>query len=171
MLVSRRLNKRGFTLLEIVVVIAIISILAYILVPMYGRARSEARRMTCANNLVQLQRAMSVYADDHYSTFPELASRQSINSGKATVRDTLLPLLKDERVFKCPDDKQGFFEKEGSSYEWNALLNKQSKDGPAETLVGSSRTPMFYDYENFHIDPGNGYGGKNVVFCDGHIEH
>ena len=65
MLVSRRLNKRGFTLLEIVVVIAIISILAYILVPMYGRARSEARRMTCANNLVQLQRAMSVYADDH----------------------------------------------------------------------------------------------------------
>ena len=150
-------TARGFTVLEIVIVIAVIAILGTLVVPMYGRARSEARRVVCANNLIQIQRAMSIYADDHFSTYPALASRQTINSGKATLRETLEPLLKDERVFKCPDDKQGFFASEGASYEWNALLNNKSKDGPAEALVGASHTPMLYDYENFHPDPGNGF--------------
>lgn len=163
--------SKGFTVLEILVVVGIIAILGGLLVPLFGRTRAEARRVICAGNLIQIQRAMVMYADDHYSTFPELASRQSINSGKASLRDTLLPLLRDERIFKCPDDKQDFYTKEGASYEWNALLNNKSKDGPAEALVGPSLTPMLYDYENFHIDPGNGYGGKNVVFCDGHVEH
>ena len=159
----------GFTLLELLVVIAIIALLACIVVPLYGRSRAEARRVICGNNLQQLHGAMTIYANDHYSTFPVLASRQSINSGKASLRDTLYPLLRDERVFKCPDDKLGFFDKEGASYEWNALLNNKSKDGPAEDFIGASRTPLMYDYENFHIDPGNGYGGKNVIFCDGHV--
>ncbi len=157
--------------MEIVAVVAIVAALAFILVPMFGRMRAEARRTVCGNNLIQLHRAMVMYAEDRFSTFPEMASRPSINSGKASVRETLMPMVKDERVFKCPDDKQQFFETEGASYEWNALLNKKSKDGPAEAFIGSARTPMFYDYENFHPDPGNGFGGKNVVFCDGHVEH
>ena len=44
-----------------------------------------------------------------------------------------------------------------------------------EQVLGPSRTPMMYDYENFHPDTGAGagttYGGKNVLFCDGHVEH
>src|ERR1043165_5847988 len=156
-------RHHGFTLLEILVVTAIIAVLLVIFVPAYSRSRAEARRMLCANNLIQIHRAMMMYAENNHSTFPVLASRPTINKDKASLRDTLLPTLLDERVFKCPDDKQGYFENEGASYEWNALLNDKAKDGPAESFIGPSKTPMVYDYENFHPDPGGGFGGKNEI--------
>ncbi|HLX59823.1 MAG TPA: type II secretion system protein [Planctomycetota bacterium] len=163
-------QSRGFTLLEMLVVIAIVATLAAILLPLYGRSRAEARRLFCSNNLMQLQRAMMMYSDNNFSSFPKLASRPTINKDQGTLRDTLYPLLHDERVFKCPDDNQGYFENEGSSYEWNALLNNKNKDLPADGLMSNTRVPMIYDYENFH-PKGGSFGGKNVVFVDGHVEH
>jgi len=44
------------------------------------------------------------------------------------------------------------------------------QDGAVEALVGPSKTPLLYDFENFHPDPGGGgFGGKNVLCCDGSV--
>lgn len=43
--------KRGFTLIELLVVLAIISLLAVILFLVFARAREQARKTSCANNL------------------------------------------------------------------------------------------------------------------------
>jgi prepilin-type N-terminal cleavage/methylation domain-containing protein len=60
-------KKAGFTLIELLVVIAIIGILAGMLLPALARAREEARRTTCMNNMKQISYAMSMYNQDYES--------------------------------------------------------------------------------------------------------
>jgi prepilin-type N-terminal cleavage/methylation domain-containing protein/prepilin-type processing-associated H-X9-DG protein len=55
----------GFTLIEILIVIAIIGILASIIFPVFSRAREAGRRAACLSNMKQLIGAWTMYAQDH----------------------------------------------------------------------------------------------------------
>ena len=60
-----RAFRSGFTLVELLIVIAIIAILAAILFPVFARARENARRSSCQSNLKQMSLAWMQYTQDN----------------------------------------------------------------------------------------------------------
>ncbi|MCE5324611.1 DUF1559 domain-containing protein [bacterium] len=69
-------RKKGFTLIELLVVIAIIAILAAILFPVFARAREQARKSNCQNNLKSCAVALQLYWSDYDGTLPSSAIAQ-----------------------------------------------------------------------------------------------
>ena len=57
-------KKAGFTLLEVMVVIAIVLILAAIVMPVYNRAKEKSHEATCVSNLRQMWMSISMYRQD-----------------------------------------------------------------------------------------------------------
>lgn len=121
--------RRGFTLLELLVVIATIAILASITMPALSKARERARTVKCLSNLKQLQLAAALCATDHDDVMPPNNYVYSIGSPGATngfaqylhsswcpgdVREdstdaniragVLFPNLETTSIYRCPSD-------------------------------------------------------------------
>jgi prepilin-type processing-associated H-X9-DG protein len=82
------------------------------------------------------------------------------------IHQVLSPQLRGVHdAFKCPEDEDGVFERDGSSYEWNVSLNGRilhriGQDRPEEN---ATKTFLLRDREGWHPR-----GRKNAVFVDGH---
>ena len=104
---------KAFTLVEILVVIAIIGMLAALLFPAFSRARASGRRTTCASNLKQLSAAFTLYAQD-YRAYP-YADNGTMVLSDGTRRCMAWPFklysyVKSEAVFECPSSPNGEFD-------------------------------------------------------------
>ena len=67
---KRLLDSRSFTLIEVLVVVAIIGILASLLLPVLGAARKKAKTAVCKSNLRQIGPLHVMFADDNADLFP-----------------------------------------------------------------------------------------------------
>lgn len=96
---KKPLLRRGFTLIELLVVIAIIALLAAILFPVFARARANARKVSCINNLKQLGVAAQMYwQDNDERNFSYVAY-----SGGYLWNVALESYAKNKQIHICPD--------------------------------------------------------------------
>jgi len=81
----QRRSTKGFTLVELLVVIGIIALLISILLPSLNRAREQANRIKCASNLRQIGYGIQLYANENNGNYPRTyynpASAQSRSDG------------------------------------------------------------------------------------------
>ncbi len=174
--VRQRYRQTAFTLIELLVVIGIIGILMSLLMPTLSRAKGKVNDVKCISNLRQIGIALTIYADENQSKLPFAERRPSTPVDPQHIYPRIVDVLSNNvagalTIFRCPRDKFGWFEKEGSSYEWNYAANGKPIEVPG-VIQGIVRTAekarLMYDYENFH--PGSTNGTKNVLHGDGHVE-
>ena len=67
---KKKTGKRNFTLIELLIVVAIIAILAGMLLPALNKARAKATSIACSSNLRQITQAMMRYALDNNEYIP-----------------------------------------------------------------------------------------------------
>jgi len=104
--------RRAFTLVELLVVIAVIAILAAILFPVFAQARDKARSAACMSNMKQLGTSIQMYVQD-YDEQIFFRSTNNANSTRIHTATTgnglkwwnvLMPYIRDKNVFRCPSD-------------------------------------------------------------------
>ena len=90
---GRHLGKpavsRGFTLIEVLVVVAIIALLIAVLIPSLTRAREQTKQVACASNMHQHLNACIMYGQDYRGLLPRSAT-QYTNGGVSWWIDTVL---------------------------------------------------------------------------------
>lgn len=98
-------KNNGFTLIELLVVIAIIALLAAILFPVFARARENARKSSCSNNMKQIGLGILQYTQDYDEVFPRRA--YAYPSGEVRWQQVIMPYVKSVQLFRCPSNTQG----------------------------------------------------------------
>ena len=139
---SKRLG--AFTLVEILVVLAIVSLLAAIALPAFTKVQARARQATCQSNLRQIGMAFSMYHQDYDGRYPyavDPVDRLMQSDWKVSfpelgldmfhlreVQQVLQPYIGSPQLFHCPADI-GFTTPDYLPVMANALPSSYEKFG------------------------------------------
>jgi prepilin-type processing-associated H-X9-DG protein/prepilin-type N-terminal cleavage/methylation domain-containing protein len=189
---KRHLPNKGFTLVEVLVVIGIIAVLAAVIAPLGQALVARSRTISCGKNLRQIGMASMMYAGDNNMTLPSTSHQRG---GKSWTL-TLQPYASETLTSKCADDGN---KQRAHSYVLNDFLTKNpagadhldfsilAKIARPEATFMFAEAATSHTSDHFHFTPYHGgriplevfeyqvavgvHGGKaNYLFADGHVE-
>lgn len=154
------MQKKAFTLVELLVVLSIIALLMGILMPALQAARRSAYKTACKQNLHGCAVAFRMYIDDNRNTMPFILNMpKSTNNpepNSVSLYASLKKYISGPEALKCPADKwpernSTYFREEGSSYEYNIFLaGRKIEDSWFAKRFGTSEVWILHDYDGFH---------------------
>ncbi|HBG26492.1 MAG: hypothetical protein A2Y10_04105 [Planctomycetes bacterium GWF2_41_51] len=110
-------RPKGFTLVELLVVISIIAILLAVLIPALNKARQQAKKVVCSSNMRQMGVALQCYLQDSETHLPD-SSCHTDDPNEYWLK-ILTKYLKQNLLFKCPADEAKNF------VDWNKSSRQQ----------------------------------------------
>jgi prepilin-type N-terminal cleavage/methylation domain-containing protein len=139
-------RPRGFTIVELTVVVCIIAILAAILFPVFAQAREKARQVSCQSNLYQLGLALQMYARDHDGRLPP-----THNDFRALAEG----YLKEPEVLRCQTDPLAARSAvEHASYQYRGGLSIEDR----------ADIPIAAEWDFWHSE------GAGVLYLSGSVK-
>ncbi len=171
----QRTSAVAFSLIELLVTVAIIGILAALIMPALGRAKESGRATLCQGNLHQIGLALQIYVGESKNLMPTMYDQSAdtnFQTNVANINMVLSNQLGSLQVLCCPSDNAQIFQQTGSSYHWNNLVNGQDADhlhifGNTYALT---KIPLVWDKQSFHAALGTN-GAVNYLYADGHIKN
>jgi len=184
-------TSRGFTIIELLCVIALIAILAGFIMPVYQNTTLKAYDTKCMNNLRQIGIAANAAAADNDNIYPiiEIDPNGNIVSDALNVPakpldEALKPYGITKETLQCPADVRGpnYYAQLNphSSYMWSPYSEENSENTPSiisrrrNTLIQipPSRLQLCTDWSAVHYpSDGNIGAGKMIyaLYADGHV--
>lgn len=193
-------SNRGFTLVEMIFVIAIISLLSALLLPVFWTARGRAQQAVCASNLRQIGLGFAMYAQDYDGRYPvalDVADRytpevwahepefQALIPSLPMLHDALHPYTKSPGIFGCPSDtgydigdftgvpleaRPSAYEKFGLSYYYRTEIAVR-RAGEFTFSTPEQVNVLFDAHGLWHGTLTPPQQRYNTLFADGHIKN
>ena len=164
------MQRKSFTMVELLVVIGIIGLLAAMLFPVLKKVKMNAQKSGCVNNLHQIGLAVQTYVNEYNGYLPVCIRTPLSLDDPFSVANTIV--IKTKEIYKCPADIEpkydgkSYFAKYGTSYEWNTWLNGRLIDKTKFHMAGVKlNTPLLGDAMGFH-----GTLGRNYLYATGRVK-
>ncbi len=176
--------RRAFSLVELLVVVAILALLIGILLPGIQLFRQRTVKVVCASNLRQVGVALRTYADDQQGAYPT-ARYMPEPFLSATTDPPITAVLEGKlgaqaKVYRCPGDVSpvSVFELSGTSYQYMSQVSGQRPEEAPPIKAGFitlSELVVMRDFDGGTFDVTSGqvtvpffHDLRNLLFADGH---